>query len=131
MLKIQAVEKKCIDLGRRGEDSAREILFDITGCAELYGQGEARLVAKRERDMYSYPAVITQNQTTVSWVIKPVDNNQPGYGECELVYITDGAVVKSIIYQTHVDVSLSDPVSAPDSPSIYGSLDRKIGDLED
>ena len=130
MLQIHAKENKCIDLGRRGEDSAREILFDISGWAELYGQGEAHLIAKRERDLNSYPATITQNNTTVSWVITPTDNDQPGYGNCELVYITDGAVVKSIIYQTHTDVSLSDPVSPPDSPSTYGDLVSRVSDLE-
>lgn len=131
MLQIQAIEKKCIDLGRRGEDSAREILFDITGFAELYGQGEARVIAKRDRDSSTYPVEITQNHTTVSWVVKPVDNDQPGYGNCELVYITNGAVVKSTIYQTHVDESLSDPVSPPDSPTTYGSLKRDIGDVSE
>lgn len=130
MLQIQAKENKCIDLGRRGEDSAREILFDISGWAEMYGQGEAQLIAKRERDLNTYPAKITQDNTTVSWVIKPVDNDQPGYGNCELVYITDGKVVKSSIYQTHTDVSLSDPVSPPDSPSTYGSLVQRIEALE-
>lgn len=130
MLKIQAKENKCIDLGRRGEDSARVILFDISGWAELYGQGEARLIAKRDHDLDSYPVEITQDNTTVSWVVKPVDNDQPGYGNCELVYITDGSVVKSVIYQTHTDMSLSDPISPPDSPSVYGDLERRVSNLE-
>lgn len=130
MLQIQAKENKCIDLGRRGEDSAREILFDIAGFAELYGQGEAKLIAKRDKDLTTYPAEITQNDTTVSWVIKPVDNDQPGYGDCELVYITDGKVAKSVIYQTHTDISLSDPVSPPDSPSTFGSLEKRVSNLE-
>lgn len=129
MLQIQAKENKCIDLGRRGEDSAREILFNISGWAELYGQGEAQLIAKRDRDLTTYPAKITQDNTTVSWVIKPVDNDQPGYGNCELVYITGGKVVKSNIYQTHTDISLSDPVSPPDSPSTYGDILTKVNTL--
>lgn len=131
MLQIQAKENKCIDLGRRGEDSAREILFDITGFAELYGQGEAQLIVKRDKDLESYLATITQNDTTISWVIKPVDNDQPGYGNCELVYITNGKVAKSSIYQTYTDISLSDPVSPPDSPSTYGSLEKRVQVLEE
>lgn len=131
MIRVSAKEGKCIDLGRRGEDSAREILFDITGWAELYGQGKAYLVAKRTNDKGSYDVDITQNNTTVSWVVKPVDNDQPGYGYCELIYVTDGSVVKSVIYQTLTEVSLSDPISPPDNPSTFGSLLKDIGNLED
>lgn len=126
MIQFFAKEGKCIDLGRRGEDSARVVLFDISGFAELYGQGKAYLIAKRTDDKDSYPAEITQDDTTVSWVIKPADNDQPGYGHCELVYVTDGSIVKSVLYQTHTDLSLSDPLSPPDRPSVYGDLDKKI-----
>lgn len=129
MLQIKAKENKCIDLGRRGEDSAREILFDITGFAELYGQGEAKLVVKRYRDLNTYTAEITQDNTTVHWVIKPVDNDHPGYGECELIYIAKNRVCKSTIYQTHTNISLSDPVATPSNPGTYAELIAKIGDL--
>ena len=130
LIQIQAKEKKLIDLGRRGEHAAREVLFDISGWAELYGQGEAHLVAQRYKDLAPYPVVITQDNTLVHWEVTSVDTDQPGYGQCELIYVTDGRVVKSIIYQTHTDLSLSDPVSPPDSPDIYGSVVKAVGDLE-
>ena len=131
MLIIQAKEKKCIDLGRRGENRARKIVFDISDLTELYGQGEAHIVAQRDRDLKPYPVEITQDNTTVTWVVTSVDNDQPGYGQCELVYITDGSVVKSIIYQTHTDISLSDPVPPSDSPDIYGDIIARLESLED
>lgn len=122
MIQIKAHEKKCIDLGRRGENRAREVLFDISGWAKLYGQGEAHVIAQRYKDLRPYPVEVTQDNTTVSWVVTSVDNDHPGYGKCELVYTAGGCVVKSVIYQTHTDISLSDPVSPPDSPDIYGDI---------
>ena len=127
MIQVHAKENRCIDLGRRGEDRAREVLFDISGFAELYGQGEAKLVVSRYKDFNTYSATITQDNTTVSWVVTSVDTNNPGFGSCELVYITDGSIVKSTRYQTHVDVSLSDPVGNPAPPdTTYGELLKLI-----
>lgn len=131
MIQIHAKEGKCINLGHRGEDSARVVLFDITNFAEMYGQGEAQLIVKRCSDSSSYLAKITQNENTVSWIIKPLDNDHPGYGNCELVYITGGSVVKSVTYQTLTEVSLSDPISPPpESPDTYGSLRKDLGFLK-
>lgn len=131
MIQIKANEGKCINLGHRGEDSARTILFDITNFAELYGHGEAQLLVRRKGDTTSYLAEITQNENTVYWVIKPIDNNFPGYGNCELIYVTDGGIIaKSNTYQTLTEVSLSDPLSPPpDVPDTYGSLRKDLGVL--
>ena len=130
MIIINATEKKRIDLGRRGEDRARKIVFDITGWAFMYGKGEARVVAQRDKDLKPYPVEVTQDINTVTWEVTPVDNDQPGYGKCELIYVTeDERVAKSVIFQTYTEVSLSDPVSPPDSPNIYGHLEKRIGNL--
>lgn len=132
MLVIKADPNICIDLGRRGEDRARKIDFDISGWEELYGKGEARLVAKRYKDFspYKVPA-FTHDGTTVTWEVRAFDVDNPGYGVCELVYITDGSVVKSVTYQTKVDISLSDPVTPVSVPSIYADLERRINSIED
>ena len=131
MLHIQAMEDRCIDLGRRGENSAVQVNFDISGFAELYGQGEARLIVSRYKDFSPYPAVITQDNNTVSWVVTSVDTNNPGYGHCELVYITEGSVVKSTTYQTLVHESLADPITSPPSPdTTYGEVLKELQNIK-
>lgn len=129
LITINATEKKRIDLGRRGEQRAREVLFDITHWAEIYGQGEAHVYAQRYNDANPYPVEITQNDTTVSWVITSVDNDHPGYGQCELVYVTDDRVVKSVIYQTYTHVSLSDPVSPPNAPLTLEVVKQEVDNI--
>ena len=129
LIQIQAKENKCIYLGRRGEDSAREIIFDISHFSEIYGQGEAQVVVKREGDINSYPVVVTQTNDHVSWVVTSVDTDQVGYGQCELIYVTNNSVAKSIIYQTFTDESLSDPSSPPETPSIYGNIIKMLSKI--
>ena len=129
MLSVIASENKCIKLGKRGENSARVITFDITLWVEKLGIGEVLLVAKRNGDMYPYSVQVTRESNQVSWVVTSIDVDSPGYGECELIYIVDNKVVKSIIYQTFTEDSLADPVLLPSNPNTYASVLQRIGDL--
>lgn len=131
MLQINAREDKCINIGRRGENSARVVHFDITNWIETYGEGDVLLVVKRYGDLHPYSVSVAKESNQVSWVISSVDVDSPGYGECELIYIIDNKVAKSTLYQTYTEDSLSDPVHVPDSPNTYASTNMKIGNLDE
>lgn len=49
-----------IQLGRRGENLARRILFDLTNWQALYGDGTVELIYQRPGEDTVYPVAITR-----------------------------------------------------------------------
>ena len=98
-----------IFLGRVGENEARDIVFDITGLVERYGEGTCNLIHQRIGDDKPYPVAVTQTSENVVWTVKDVDVAKPGCGKCELIYMVNNVVAKSYIYTTVAEESMGDP----------------------
>lgn len=103
-----------IFIGRVGENEATEIVFKISKWHAQFGDGTFSLLHQRSRDAAPYPCEIEQTGDEVKWVIRSADTAMQGSGKCELIYAADNAVVKSAIYKTIVDESISGGADPPE-----------------
>ena len=102
-------------LGRTGEHLARAIVFDLRQWKNLYGEGEAELMARRSGETIMYPVPLDIVGDAAIWVVTERDVAIPGAdGECELRYRkVDGTLAKSEIWSTSVRPSMEYEESEP------------------
>jgi hypothetical protein len=73
-------------LGRKGENVARQVVFDLRLWRAAYGDGAVSLCAKRAGDAEPYPCGVTQDEDTAVWVLRAADVDKPGWGNVQLSY---------------------------------------------
>ena len=111
MVYIDVKEDEVIPLGRQGENEVTTVLFDVSGWADEYGDGEFTLLHERCMDTAPYECPITIEDDVISWVIRNVDTAYPYSGRAQLIYIVNDYVAKSVIYKTFTIKSIDgDPV---------------------
>lgn len=122
---VQARESDPIDIGRQGENNVEVVQFDVSGWSELYGEGAYEVFHKRSEDTVAYPCVISvaEDESTVNWLVGNADVEYTGKGECQLVYVVNGKIAKSVIYTTFASKSLD---GSGDPPEPY---ENRIQDL--
>ena len=109
-----------IKLGRRGENRARKVVFDVLGkWREGYGEGVASLIVQRNGDAQPYPVTVTEDGGALVWMVSSVDTAVAGEGAAELRYTVGDTIVKSQIYKTRVRETLEDSGETP--PPAYQS----------
>lgn len=109
-----------IKLGRRGENQARKVVFDVLGkWREGYGEGVASLIVQRNGDAQPYPVTVTEDNGALVWLVSSVDTAVAGEGAAELRYTVGDTIVKSQIYKTRVRETLEDSGETP--PPAYQS----------
>ena len=109
-----------IKLGRRGENQARKVVFDVLGkWHEGYGDGVASLIVQRNGDAQPYPVTVTEDNGALVWRVSSVDTAVAGEGAAELRYTVGDTIVKSQIYKTRVRETLEDSGETP--PPAYQS----------
>lgn len=109
-----------IKLGRRGENQARKVIFDVLKkWREGYGDGVASLIVQRNGDAEPYPVTVTEEDGMLVWLVSNVDTAVAGEGAAELRYTVGDTVVKSQIYKTRVRETLEDSGETP--PPAYQS----------
>lgn len=109
-----------IKLGRRGENQARKVVFDVLGkWREAYGDGVASLIVQRNGDAQPYPVTVTEDDGALVWLVSSVDTAVAGEGAAELRYTVGDTIVKSQIYKTRVRETLEDSGETP--PPAYQS----------
>ena len=107
-----------IDLGREGENLARQVLLPLENLAA--GKGHALLLHQRAGDSSPYPVDIRQEGNSLIWVVTNADTGAAGLGSAEVRWLgDDGQVIKSRIYHTVTQKALSDPESPPEAYEGY------------
>lgn len=107
-----------IDLGREGENLARQVLLPLENLAA--GKGHALLLHQRAGDSSPYPVNIRQEGNSLIWVVTNADTGAAGLGSAEVRWLgDDGQVIKSRIYHTVTQKALSDPESPPEAYEGY------------
>lgn len=109
MQEIYARPGADLTLGRRGENQARQVIFDLASWQELYGEGTAQLLHQRAGDSAPYPCAITQEGAQARWTIRAADVDKPGWGEAQLCYYVGETLVKSAVWRTMTADSLNAP----------------------
>ena len=113
---IRVTRNAPITIGRRGENLARCIVFDISAWRETFGDGQVELLHQRNEDESPYPCAITIEGDDVIWEINSGDTAKEGSGRCELRYMVDETLAKSAIYQTVVETAINDGEAEPPEP---------------
>lgn len=109
-----------IKLGRRGENQARKVVFDVLEkWREGYGEGVASLIVQRNGDAQPYPVTLTEEDGALVWLVSSADTAVAGEGAAELRYTLGDTIVKSQIYKTRVRETLEDSGETP--PPAYQS----------
>lgn len=117
MMEIYAKPGTAICLGRRGENLARKVIFDLTEWRSLYGDGKVHLVVRRTGDVSPYPAVISVVGNEAIWEITSADTAIPGSGgQAELQYYVGEVLAKSSIWGTIVFNALGEATETPPEP---------------
>lgn len=102
-----------IDLGKQVEGLVtRVVLPNIRR-----GAGAVQLVHQRSDDQKPYPVPVTEDGDKVYWIVTRSDTAFPGRGQAELQWLGEnGAVAKSVTYQTNTTRSMAEPGPEPDEP---------------
>ena len=87
-----------ITIGRRASHGTERVVFDLSYLIKTYGEGVAELLVKRPVDSSAYPAITSQQDNTLTWIVSDVDTAYKGAGECEIFWYVDEGLAKSIIY---------------------------------
>lgn len=106
-----------ITLGKRGENKARVVVFDIAGWQMTYGEGRVELIHRRNGDKAPYPCVLEVIGSMVRWELTNADTEKAGRGSCELQYLVNDVVVKSESYHTRVIQALGPAGETPPDPA--------------
>ena len=68
-----------IKLGRRGENQARKVVFNVLEkWREGYGEGVASLIVQRNGDAQPYPVTVTEEDGALVWRVSSVDTAVAG-----------------------------------------------------
>lgn len=119
MREILAREAQENDLGKRGENLARCVVFDISAWQKEYGEGFVQLIHQRNGDNVPYPCAVTVDGGKAYWNVTSADVDVAGRGHCELQYWVGDAIVKSATYITRTSRSMSpasETVPEPQQP---------------
>lgn len=102
-----------IALGKQGENRAVRVTLPNIRA----GVGSILLLHQRSDDQKPYPVPVVEAGGGIIWTVSSTDTAYPGRGQAELQWLgADGAVVKSVTYQTNVLRALTTPGAVPDEP---------------
>lgn len=102
-----------IALGKQGENKAVRVTLPNIRA----GAGSILLLHQRSDDQKPYPVPVVEADGGIIWTVSSTDTAYPGRGQAELQWLgTDGAVVKSVTYQTNIVRALTSPGAVPDEP---------------
>lgn len=102
-----------IALGKEGENQAVRVTLPNIRA----GAGSILLLHQRSYDQKPYPVPVVEADGGIIWTVSSTDTAYPGRGQAELQWLgADGAVVKSVAYQTNTIRALTTPGAVPDEP---------------
>lgn len=102
-----------IALGKQGENLAVRVTLPNIRA----GSGSILLLHQRAADQQPYPVPVVEADGGIIWTVSSTDTAYPGRGQAELQWLgADGAVVKSVTYQTNIIRALTSPGAVPDEP---------------
>lgn len=105
-----------VPIGYVGESGVRQVVLDFSPWVETYGPGALTLMVRRNGDADAYPVTLEIDGSTAAWTVSNVDTHIYGVGRAQYMYVVDGENVKSAIFQTFVDKSVTQPGSGPPDP---------------
>lgn len=133
MVDIYAHPGESLAIGRRGENDARRVVFDLAAWRGDYGDGTVQLLHQRAGDESPYPCALTVEGDTAYWLIRAADVSKAGWGSAQLHYYVGDTLAKSAIWRTVTADALSDPSEPPEDPARawFTAIREQIGNLDE
>lgn len=128
MIEIRAHPGSGLAIGRRGENEARRVAFDLSAWRRDYGEGTVQLLHQRAGDESPYPCTVTVEGDTAYWLIQAADVDKVGWGSVQLHYYVGATLAKSAIWRTVTADALGDPSETPPEPQ-QGWVDKMLADV--
>ena len=117
-----------IVIGRRGENEAVDIVWDISPLVAEFGGGTALVLAKRATDESAYPVTLTeQTDTTLTWTVSSVDSCVIGVGKVQLFWYVGNVLAKSFMWRTFTGDDITGMVGDP--PEAYESWIEHLAEM--
>lgn len=114
---IKARPGEYLNIGRKGENRARQVQFDLSHWLRDYGEGKAELIYQRPGESAPYPVAVEREGGAVLWTVTSTDTACSGRtGKAELRYYVGQTLVKSEKFLVAVSDALGDPENVPDPP---------------
>ena len=127
MTQIYANNFTTLVLGRRGENLARKVVFDVRDLESLYGTGDVEVIYQRPGDAQPYPLTVQREGTIVTWDVSSTDTEMPGdSGKCELRYYVGNVLAKSKTWQTCVETAMDTPSETTPPEPEKGWVDKVL-----
>lgn len=133
MVDIHAHPGGSLAIGRRGENEARRVVFDLSAWRRHYGEGTVQLLHQRAGDESPYPCALTVEGDTAYWLIQAADVAKAGWGSAQLHYYVGDTLAKSAIWRTVTADALGDPSEPPEDPARawFAAIREQIGNLDE
>lgn len=116
-LALDRIGAYALMLGRVGENRATRVTIDLRGILLSYPDALGSITVKQPNGR-EYPAVVTQADGMLTWVIASADiGDKPGTGAAQVtVRSADGTIIKTAIAVTRVAESLGSPQTPAPEP---------------
>jgi len=114
-LRIVKASNGVLLLGKKGENLATQVQFDVKDWIEEFGTGSFALLHQRKTDTQPHAVVITTSEGIVYWNVADTEVAIPGPGVCELQLTVGTTIAKSVTWVTTTIDSLS-PAGNPPAP---------------
>ena len=121
MISVYIPGDTIVHLGRQHENGARRISFDLSRIMEDWSRleeessgGTVQICNRRPGEDAPYLVSGTSySDGIVSWLVSNTDTSIAGSGECEIRYLSNGVVSKSISFTTIISSSITGKEEMP------------------
>ena len=93
-------------VGRQGESSVTQVVFDFSTLQTEFGTGTVSLSVKRPKEFTPYAQTITTDGTDATWLVNETDTGVAGCGEIQLTYTVNSQIAKTVVYKYTVYPSI-------------------------
>ena len=131
MVQIYATNRREFTLGRRGENLAAQVVFDLSGWVGQYGPGVAELIYQRPGDAAPYPVAAVREGDTLLWTPTATDTAKEstiavGSGHCELRWYVGNILAKSQMWRVWVEEAMDTPSETVPPEPQQGWVDQVL-----
>lgn len=129
MINVEQLQPEItVNLGKRGENDALTVEFDVTNWLQKWPSADFVIVAKRSEDDTPYIADTAKNGKILTWNIHAYDTDLQGYGIAQIRAVEGNTLKKSSIFKTFVADSIIAETIEPDQP-VPDWVDQTLEDM--
>ncbi|MBR6891007.1 MAG: hypothetical protein IKN05_08460, partial [Clostridia bacterium] len=124
---VKDLDKEPVKLGRQGENETQTVKIDCNDWLVALQGCTFMVVAKRPGESELYVPDVTVSNGMITWPIKAQDTALAGTGRAEVRALKGGAVKKSKLFRTHIEVALDGEINnTPTTPPnwVKGTLEN-------